>query len=134
MSVPPVSLVFLVFIYSFIIATMGESIKDQWAEMRATLGRSGLTQPAIAQAAGVSQPAVSRLMAKCPKRQGSAFKKLCIYADSQHAYAQATLPLPVENAALVSAIREVWNGTPEHAQALAAMIRAAGVAARIAMV
>jgi len=113
---------------------MGESIKDQWAEMRATLGRSGLTQPEMGRAAGVSQPAVSRLMAKCPKRQGGAFKKLCIYADSQRAYAQETLPLPVEDAALVSAIREVWNGTPEHAQALAAMIRAAGVAARIAMV
>lgn len=103
-------------------------------EMRATLGKIGLTQPDIARAAGVSQPAVSRLMAKCPKRHGGAFKKLCNYADGQRASAQTTLPLPVDDAALVSAIREVWNGTPEHAQALAAMIRAAGAAARIAMV
>lgn len=43
-----------------------------------------------------------------------------------------TLPLPIEEPVLVAAIREVWNGTPEHAQALAAMIRAAGMAARVA--
>lgn len=113
---------------------MSETIKNQWAEMRVTLGKSGLTQPQIGSAAGVSQPAVSRLLAKCPKRNGRAFKKLCKYAESQRAYAQTTLPLPVGDATLASAIREVWNGTPEHAQALAAMIRAAGAAARIAMI
>lgn len=113
---------------------MSKSIKVQWVEMRVTLAKSGLTQPEIGRAAGVSQPTVSRLMVSCPKRHGGAFKKLCKYAESQHACAQTTLPLPVEDAALVSAIREVWNGTPEHAQALATMIRAAGAAARIAMV
>lgn len=113
---------------------MSDSIKTQWAQMRATLGGSGLTQSDLARAAGVSQPAVSRLLGKCPERYGVSFKKLCIYAETRRESAQATLPLPVEDAALVSAIREVWNGTPEHAQALAAMIRAAGAAARIAMV
>lgn len=113
---------------------MGGSIKAQWVEMRAVLGGSGLSQLEIAKIVGVSQPAVSRLLSNYPLRQGSAFKKLCNYAESRRASAQATLPLPVEDAALVSAIREVWNGTPEHAQALAAMIRAAGAAARIAMV
>lgn len=114
-------------------STMSDSTKSQWAEMRATLGASKLTQPEIAKAAGVSQPAVSRLLSSCPRRQGGAFKKLCIYADRQRESAQSALPLPVDDVALASAIREVWNGTPEHAQALAAMIRAAGVAARIAM-
>lgn len=121
------------FIYSFIIAPMTDLTKSQWAEMRTTLAASRLTQPEIAKAAGVSQPAVSRLLSSFPIRRGGAFKKLCIYADRQRESAQSTLPLPVENVALASAIREVWNGTPEHAQALAAMIRAAGVAGRIAM-
>lgn len=112
---------------------MSDFIKSQWSEMRAALGGCGMTQPDIAKAAGVSQPAVSRLLAECPRRYGAAFKKLCKYADSRRREAQTTLPLPVEDAALVSAIREVWNGTPEHAQALAAMIRAAGAAARISM-
>jgi predicted XRE-type DNA-binding protein len=113
---------------------MTETIKTQWAEMRTTIGQSGLTQPEIGQAAGVSQPAVSRLLAQCPKRHGGAFKKLCKYAEIRRADAQVSLPLPVDDAALASAIREVWNGTPAHAQALAAMIRAAGAAARIAMI
>ena len=112
---------------------MHETIKSQWAEMRATLGRIGLNQSDIARASGVSQPAVSRLLGSCPKTHGRAFKKLCRYAEIERAKAQLALPLPVEDVALVSAIREVWNGTPEHAQALAAMIRAAGAAARIAL-
>lgn len=96
--------------------------------MLAALGES---QERIALEAGVSQAAVSRLMMACPDRNGRAFKKLCIYANNLLEARQGTLPLPIEEASLVSAIREVWNGTPEHAQALATMIRAAGAAARI---
>lgn len=111
---------------------MSASIKVRWEEMRFTLLSARMTQPEIAKASGVSQPAVSRLLSNCPERLGGAFKKLCIYADGVRGSAQSTLPLPIDDPALVSAIREVWNGTPEHAQALAAMIRAAGAAARIA--
>lgn len=111
---------------------MPDEIKPKWMEVRAILASLALTQPEIAIDAGVSQAAVSRLLSKCPSRNGQAFRKLCIYAFTKiHAH-QGTLPLPIDEASLVSAIREVWNGTPEHAQALAAMIRAAGAAARIA--
>lgn len=112
---------------------MTADIKEMWASARATLGALGLTQPQIALEAGISQAAVSRILAKCPDRMGRAFRKLCIYADGKALQSQMTLPLPIEEASLVSAIREVWNGTPEHAQALATMIRAAGAAARVAM-
>ena len=39
---------------------------------------------------------------------------------------------PLDNEELASAIRDVWNGTPEHARALAAMIRAVGAACTVA--
>lgn len=100
-------------------------------ELQVVLGSQSMAQAELASVAGVSQAAVSRIFAKCPTRNGPAFRKLCIYADSKVAANQGTLPLPIEEASLVSAIREVWNGTPEHAQALAAMIRAAGAAARV---
>ena len=111
---------------------MNSDIKEKWVEMRAALGSIGLTQPQIAIEASVSQSAVSRMMGACPSKNGRAFKKLCVYADTRRRAAQGTLPLPIDEPALASAIREVWNGTPEHAHALAAMIRAAGVASRIA--
>lgn len=113
---------------------MSDFIKSQWVEMHTILRSKNMTQPQIAESAGISQPAVSRLLANCPIRLGSAFKKLCIYAESQRKSDQSALPLPVDNTALATAIREVWNGTPEHALALAAMIRAAGQAARISMI
>ncbi len=43
-------------------------------------------------------------------------------------------PSTVHDEELLAALGEVWNGTPEHARALAAMIRAAGHAARISKV
>jgi hypothetical protein len=39
---------------------------------------------------------------------------------------------PLNDEELSSAIRDVWNGTPEHARALAAMIRAVGAICRVA--
>jgi len=109
------------------------TIKQQWNEMTAALAESGLSQAEIAYAAGVSQPAVSRLMSRAPVRSGRAFKKICIYALESRQSMHQRRAAGIKDASLIAAIQEVWNGTPEHAQALAAMIRAAGAAARIAM-
>jgi predicted transcriptional regulator len=112
---------------------MNAAIKEKWTQLRVILPTLGLTQPEIALAAGVSQAAVSRILAKCPDRTGQAFKKICIYAEARLPETQRALPLPIEEESLVSAINEVWNGTPEHARALAEMIRAAGFAARVSI-
>lgn len=112
---------------------MDPDIKQRWEDMRIALGRLALTQAVLAERAGVSQAAVSRLLERPPNSNGRAFKRLCVYAHSKHNERRPMLSSSREGAALVAALEEVWNGTPEHAQALAAMIRAAGVAARIAM-
>lgn len=114
-----------------IIADVDTDIKKQWRELVTILSRSNLRQSAIALEAGVNQSAVSRVLAECPKRNGTAFKKLCIYANMRESRLPQESTEPIANRALASAIREVWNGTPEHAQALAAMIRAAGRAAEV---
>lgn len=110
---------------------MGKNIKDLWSQTRSILESSGQTQEAIAEGAGVSQPSVSRVLERCPRRHGGAFKKLCIYADSLTQTRRQEGWMPIEDEVLASAIHEVWNGTPEHAAAIAAMIRAAGALARL---
>lgn len=111
---------------------MNEDIKRRWLQVRAHLAGAKITQEAIAGAAGVSQATVSRILQRCPARQSGAFRRLCIYADKLR---PTSLPsLPVHNEELLSALSEVWNGTPEHALALAAMIRAAGAVARTSKV
>lgn len=100
--------------------------------MRAVLIDLGKTQPEISREAGVSQAAVSRLLSACPSRYGGAFKKLCIYADVVRPGVGSGLPILAAEELLLSAVRETWNGTADHAQALAELIRAAGAVARVA--
>lgn len=82
--------------------------------MRAT----GESQAMIAQRANVSQAAVSRALHGKPERNGKARAKLFIFM--QQAVADLAPP------AAVVALREVWDGSEEHARALAALIAASG--------
>lgn len=113
---------------------VNEDIKQRWLELQARLRENGLRQETIATEAGVSQATVSRVLQRCPARHGGAFRKLCIYADSLAPMNDRITPSTVHDEELLAALGEVWNGTPEHARALAAMIRAAGHAARISKV
>jgi len=82
--------------------------------MRAT----GEGQAAIAKKAGVSQPAVSRALNGAPGRNGQSRTKLFIFMQ------QALTDLAPPPA--IVALREVWDGSEEHALALAALIAASG--------
>lgn len=82
--------------------------------MRAT----GESQAMIARRAKVSQAAVSRALHGIPERNGKARAKLFIFM--QQALADLAPP------AAVVALREVWDGSEEHALALAALIAASG--------
>ncbi len=82
--------------------------------MRAT----GESQAAIARKAGVSQSAVSRALHGEAERNGKAKAKLFIFMR------QALAGLAPQPA--VVALSQVWDGSEEHALALAALIAASG--------
>ena len=112
---------------------MKTDIKERWVVFTQWFSQAGLFQEQLSSLAGVSQSAVSRTLERCPQKDGQAFKRLCIYAQEHAAKASANSQgiRPIEDESIASAIWEVWNGTPEHARAIAAMIRAAGTVARV---
>lgn len=109
---------------------MNVDIKLAWAQLKRDLAAAPTSQTELAIAAGVSQPAVSRILRRCPQRSGRSFNRLCNYA-SMRATAPGSSKMSPEVAGLISgALDEVWNGTPEHARAIAAIIRIAGAVGR----
>lgn len=112
---------------------MDVEIKERWVALLLWIEQEDLRQGELAKLAGVSQAAVSRVLAGKPAREGRAFKKLCNYAIERQTESP-NRPLntsPIVDHTLASAIWEVWNGTPEHARAIAAVIRAAGAVATV---
>ncbi|WP_217450862.1 helix-turn-helix domain-containing protein [Vogesella oryzae] len=82
---------------------------------------AGLTQDEIAYAIGASQSQVSRVLSGHIKHRTKLFEKLCIYAKNQLPHIEK--PDVRANSELMSALAEVWDGTEDHAQALAQVIR-----------
>jgi hypothetical protein len=89
-------------------------------EVRAFLDGAGISQTELAKRASVSQSTVSRAIALAPARRGAAREKLFTFihnelgADSSIGRAEPVL----------TAFRQVWDGSDEHAAALAGVIRA----------
>jgi hypothetical protein len=110
-------------------------ISSAWRRVRALIAscdrrQGGIGQVALGEACGVSQATISRLSSEQPAKWGAGFIRLFNYAQKQER--SKTRPDPSTSLVLVSALEEVWNGTDEHAEALAAIIRATGEAARAA--
>lgn len=79
---------------------------------------TGESQDDLATKAGVSQSAVSRALEGPAERNGKARGKLFIYM--QQAFVGQAPP------SAVAALKEVWDGSAEHADALATLISASG--------
>lgn len=92
---------------------------DVRTEIEALLKRRGITQAELAKRARVSQPTVSRARRRVPTRNSSGYARLCTYIQKE--MDQLALPPPARDA-----LAEIWDGSPAHAEALAALIRAAG--------
>ncbi|MFL5914865.1 MAG: winged helix-turn-helix transcriptional regulator [Gaiellaceae bacterium] len=84
------------------------------AEVHAFLDTEGCTQNELAERAGVSQSTVSRALERTPARNTRAHRKL-MHFIREHAAPPVTV---------ASAVSKVWDGTPEHDAALAALISA----------
>jgi predicted transcriptional regulator len=83
----------------------------------AYLAQEGISQTELANRANVDQATVSRYLHHAPRRRGPAGARLCSYMQKH-----ATLGVGAE--AMENALRATWDGTPEHAQALAGLLLA----------
>jgi transcriptional regulator with XRE-family HTH domain len=84
------------------------------------LAAEGISQQELAQRAKVSQATVSRAAQRRPKRQSASYARLCSYMQQYSVDAAAAVEPVLE------AIRETWDGSEEHANALAKLILASG--------
>lgn len=84
----------------------------------------GLTQSIIATQLNASQSQVSRILSGASRRRSKLFDSVCKYVLSvgQGPSHEAI----AESRELTEALASVWDGTPEHAQALALVIRSLG--------
>jgi hypothetical protein len=87
-------------------------------EIAGFLAREGISQKSLADGARVDQATVSRALRREPARRTAAHARLCEYMQ-QHASG-----LPADAAPVLDAVRETWDGSQEHAAALADLILA----------
>lgn len=107
---------------------MDDTLKGKWDRLKAALNAMNLSQVSIAIGSGVSQATVSRVLERCPKRSSKAFFRLCKYALLK---GNVGVTDPATSPPLMEALRETWNGTPEHARALADILRAVNAAGNL---
>lgn len=82
---------------------------------------AGVTQNALASAIDASQSQVSRILSGRIVRHTKLLEKLCIYASRRLKFHRRRDVR--RNAELMSALTDVWDGSDEHAHALAHVIR-----------
>lgn len=87
---------------------------DGTLRVRELLIREGWTQKELAEKAGVSQSTVCRALERVPDRRSKAHRRLMRFIHEC-----AGPPTTVS-----FAVSQVWDGTPEHEAALAALISA----------
>ena len=85
---------------------------------------AGITQMQISGAIGASQPQVSRILSGQLSRPSRLFAQICGYVRSM---TDGVTPASVrKNNELIEAIAATWDGSAQHATALAAVIRSLG--------
>lgn len=83
-----------------------------------------LLQSDLANAIGLSQGQVSRLLSGDFKKTGKTYERLCIYVSK--IARQREQINPIENEEIMNAIASVWDGSPRQARYLAQIIRSLG--------
>ncbi len=98
-------------------------LSDEAAIAKARAEKLGLTQIQLAEALGLQQSQVSRMLAGKITRRTAAFGALCDYLGAQTTRAASKTLSPE----LQDAILSVWDGSPQHASSLATVIRSLAV-------
>lgn len=88
-------------------------------QVRLAVESKEVTQTLISSETGVDQSQISRILSGDAKRLSKNVLKLCSYANSLGT--QRTND-PVQSQPLMHALSTVWDGTPAHAEAIAAVI------------
>lgn len=80
-----------------------------------------ITQTSLSSALSIPQSQISRVLGGKTKKPGTTYLRLCNYANSKLGYVDnKEMEIPSE---LLRAIEDVWDGSLEHARALATVIR-----------
>lgn len=87
--------------------------------------KHGVSQAQIADFVGASQGQVSRLLGGKIRRVSRLFEEICLFAERLEG--GVSRELVIANDDLISALTETWDGTAEHAKALATVIRSLAV-------
>lgn len=90
--------------------------------LQAFIREKGLTQAELAEAAHISQSAVSRIMHRTSRRHGRAFILLCKYAEINPDDADISAETPQK--LIMNTFMKVWDGTDIHAETIARVIEA----------
>lgn len=87
--------------------------------------RAHLTQTQLAKELGIPQSQISRVLNGKTKRPNNTYFKLCNYLNKKIENVKSRdAPIPTE---ILQAVEEVWDGSLDHARALAAVIRSLAV-------
>jgi transcriptional regulator with XRE-family HTH domain len=98
-------------------------------KLAGTKARSkGLRQQDIAKALGINQSQVSRILTGRIRRHTSVVERVCQYV--LHRELDQTRRQVRDNAELIDALAAAWDGTSQHASALATVIRGLGALRR----
>lgn len=87
--------------------------------LRAAVASHDVTQQQIAEASGVDQSQVSRILAGQTKRVSANVIKLCKFAYEVELSGGHD---PSQSQALMNALRVVWDGSSAHAEAIAQVL------------
>lgn len=90
---------------------------------------AGITQADLAMATGASQPQISRILRGQLSRRSRLFEEISVYVRSA---SPGVSPSAVRrNEELINALAVTWDGTSQHAMALAAVIRSLGALQKV---
>lgn len=96
------------------------NIRERIDWLRATFKSEQMSQESLAEATGIHQSQISRILSGQVRRSSKNFILLCKFAENLHSERKSSKKI---HPALLSALEQTWDGSTEHAEAIAKVIR-----------